>query len=764
MKTIFKIAKTELQVLFYSPIAWLILVIFAFQANTIFVNQFSVNVRLQYLGPAMDSITLRTFSGFRGLFPKVSNQYLYFYIPLLTMGIMSREISRGSIKLLYSSPLTTSQIILGKYFSLVFFCMILTMLLLVPAGFASGAIANAEVPVILSGLLGIFLLACTYASIGLFVSSLTSYSVVAAIGTLSILGTLSYTRNLWQEVPFVRDVTYWLAMSGRTETLINGLITLQDLLYFLIVITLFIGFSIIKLENGRKHSNRWYNFSRYASVFVGAMLLGYLSSRPSMQVMTDLTRGQNNTLSRSSQQVMAKMNGDLKITTYVNLLDRDYALGIPAAQNQDINRFSQYLRFKPDIKMEYVYYYQKTDNERLIKRYPNMSSKALVEKLSKIYDWSFDIKPYQQIRNTIDLSGERYHFVRVLERENGKRAFLRVFNDAERVPNESEITAAFKRLVTDLPIVGFVKGHGERDSNAESDRGYNRVVRQKDFRHAFINQGLDFTDVTLDKPLPADIRILVIAEPKTAFSVTELQNLKLYINRGGNLLMAGEPGSESQMNELTNQFGVQFLQGTLVEPNGKTQPDLLLLKPTPQAIELNNNFSKMKQEESVLSMPTAAALEVQQGHGFTIKTLFKTDSVSSWNRIAPINKKSESVLLKPQLNEKLKSYPTVLALSRLQNGRQQRIVISADADWLSNGEIERYRDGINIGNYNVSDGLFYWLTDNEVPIDMTRPAATDTLLNIGPATWDWSSVIIKWIIPLLICAGALLMWARRSSR
>ena len=41
MKTIYKIAWTELQTLFYSPVAWLIIVIFAFQAAMTFVGSFS---------------------------------------------------------------------------------------------------------------------------------------------------------------------------------------------------------------------------------------------------------------------------------------------------------------------------------------------------------------------------------------------------------------------------------------------------------------------------------------------------------------------------------------------------------------------------------------------------------------------------------------------------------------------------------------------------------------------------------------------------
>ncbi|MGN6417058.1 MAG: ABC transporter permease, partial [Pseudobacter sp.] len=118
MKTILNIALTELQKIFYSPIAWLILIIFSFQSALVFVPTFDQWVKVQLLNYPIPGVTLYTFAGFSGLFTGIQN-YLYLYIPLLTMGIMSREYASGSIKLLYSSPLTNFQIILGKYLSLV---------------------------------------------------------------------------------------------------------------------------------------------------------------------------------------------------------------------------------------------------------------------------------------------------------------------------------------------------------------------------------------------------------------------------------------------------------------------------------------------------------------------------------------------------------------------------------------------------------------------------------------------------------------------
>ncbi|MCR9013383.1 GldG family protein, partial [Gabonibacter sp. KD22] len=212
------------------------------------------------------------------------------------------------------------------------------------------------------------------AAIGLFMSSLTSYQIVAAVGTLAILAALSYVKGLWQEIDFVRDITFWLAISGRAGEFVNGLICSEDVIYFLIVIGLFLFMSVIRLQACRQKSSWAVNLGKYAVVWFIAMLVGYLSSRPSLMSFYDVTRTKQNTLTPNSQDIVARMDGKLTITTYVNIMDDYYWIGMPSQKSYDLRRFRQYLRFKPDITMKYVYYYDSVKNmKNLEKRYPNMT-------------------------------------------------------------------------------------------------------------------------------------------------------------------------------------------------------------------------------------------------------------------------------------------------------------------------------------------------------------------------------------------------------
>ena len=203
MKTIFRIAQTELRLFFYSPIAWLILIIFAFQAGMAFCDTFSYQLQNKALGRGQIPFqTVILLLGDSGSFFKVLNN-LYLYIPLLTMALMSREYSSGSIKLLYSSPVTNFQIIGGKFLAMMLYGGLMLVILLLQVVFAFIFVKNLDIPLILSGLLGIYLVLCAYSAIGLFMSTLTSYQIVAAVGTLVILTCLNFVGGLWQDIPVV---------------------------------------------------------------------------------------------------------------------------------------------------------------------------------------------------------------------------------------------------------------------------------------------------------------------------------------------------------------------------------------------------------------------------------------------------------------------------------------------------------------------------------------------------------------------------------
>ena len=289
MKIIYRIALAELQSLFYSPVAWLILIVFTIQCSFAFTGVVDANVVRKAMGYGVGNLTLDIYAGLHGFF-KTLQEYLYLYIPLLTMGLMSGELSSGSIKLLYSSPVRNSQIILGKYLSMLVYGLVLIGIICVYVIYSAFVVKQLDVSMVLTGLLGIYLLICAYAAIGLFMSSITSYQVVAAMGTLAIFALLNVIKGIGQNIDFVREITYWLSINGRCNEFVRGMICSEDLLYFLIVIVLFLTLSILRLKAIRQKTPWKISLGKYIAVVIFAVVIGYFSARPSLKCFYDATR------------------------------------------------------------------------------------------------------------------------------------------------------------------------------------------------------------------------------------------------------------------------------------------------------------------------------------------------------------------------------------------------------------------------------------------------------------------------------------------
>ncbi|MBN9384950.1 MAG: Gldg family protein [Chitinophagaceae bacterium] len=764
MKIILKIARTELQKLFYSPVAWLILVIFTFQAALSFTAFVGNTVYAQAMHFNVNSLTYSFYAqNYFGLFRNILS-YLYLYTPLLTMGLMSRELSTGSINLLYSSPITNSQIVLGKYLSVMIFGLVLMAVIFVFVAFGIITIDHVETPLLLCGLLGIYLLICAYAAIGLFVSTLTPYMVVAAMGTLGIFALLTYVKGMWQDVEIVRDITYWLALSGRVDTFIKGMITSEDLLYFVIVVLLFLSLTILRLQSGRQKTKWIISWGKFLAAFLLAVLLGYLSAMPKLKGYIDVTRSKMNTLTVSSQKVVSKIPDNVTITTYTNMLFPDYFLTVPGQYKADMENFQDYLRFNPTIKTKYVYFYHKVDNPFLEQQYPHLNEQQIFDTLKRISEWDYKIVPYGDIAGKVDLSGEGFRSVRVVETPDGKKTFLRFFDDATKVAMESEISAAFKHLVDRLPTVGFLTGHGERSTDDASDRGYNMFTQDKTFRYALINQGFDFEEISLNKPVPEKIRILVIAEMKSMLTPAEQQNLQDYIDRGGNMLIMGEPGRQPFMNSITGSLGIRFLPGTLMHEPGKLHPTLIPLVPTTEGKKLSWVLDDISRNNRLLTMPTAAALEVTPAGRFNATTWCTTLPDSCWSELETTNFIDDTAIFHPVAGEVKRAYPTVVSLHRNVGDRQQKIIVTGDADWLSAGELNMQRKGIFSANYSLIFGVFSWLSDDEVPIDMRHPDPIDNSFRMGQGGWKVVGPLLRWVFPGALILLAIIIWIRRKGR
>ncbi len=537
----------------------------------------------------------------------------------------------------------------------------------------------------------------------------------------------------------------------------------EDLLYFLIVIVLFLTLSILRLKAIRQKTPWKISLGKYAAVVIFAVVIGYFSARPSLKCFYDATRTKQQTLTENSQKILSRATGGLTMTTYVNCLDEFSWTGEPANRLYDQRRFEQYTRFKPEIKMKYVYFYDKSQNERLYSLNQGLTDREIMIKLSVAQglDTNMYLRP-EEIKQVIDLSSEDNHVVRVLERENGRKVFLRMFRDMWIYPGEAEVTAAIRQLVDDdLPVVGFLTGHGVRNSEKAGDRDYRYFVQERVYRRALINQGFAIENVNLEDEIPEQVNILVVADMQTALSQEEMEALEKYIARGGNLIVAGDVGRAPVMNPIIASFGVQFMTGQIVQQNKDFMMDLVFAKPQKDLGNLSYMFDALV--ERVITMPGCVGLEYEQKPGFTIIPLLMSETQGCWNEVETMNFIDEKAELNVKAGEVEQAYPLALALSREIAGKQQKIVILGDADCMSNAEMKANRDKVNAGNGMFILSIFNWMTDGEFPIDVRRPATPDNDLYVGVDGMKITRYAF-WGFSLLLLVVYLCLWFHRRGR
>ncbi|OOG17953.1 hypothetical protein BWD42_11685 [Sphingobacterium sp. CZ-UAM] len=779
MKLIYKIALNEIRNLFYSPVAWFLGIAFWLLCAFIFTGSLSQMTNFQDISiqnnPAFEGFVQTSLTEIillrGGLFSGVIGN-LYFFLPLLTMGLISRELNNGTIKLLYSSPVKPAHIVLGKYLAIVFYCVCLLGILSIFLVISLLTIVNVDGGIVLSALLSLFLLISTYAAIGIFMSCLSTYQIVSGVATFIVIFALSAVGNLWQQYDFVRELTYFLSISGRTERMLKGLITTSDVLYFLLIIGMFLCFTYFKVK-GAMESKKWTkSFAQYIAVVLVVLTLGYASSRPALIGYWDVTRNDVNTIHPNIQSLLHKFDrkSPLKVTLYINLLDNSIARGgLPEQRKQyEMYLWEGFVRFKPDIQFDYVYFYDVMPGDStLYKQFPKKSLKEIAGLVAKIHRVDPDrfISP-EELRKRIDLTPENKRLVMQLEYK-GKKTFLRTFDDGLFWPDQMNIAAAFKRLQeNNLPKILFTSGNLERSIYKTGEREFNYFTNDITNRAALINMGFDSDTINLDhQHISSDIACLVVADPKTMLSPVKQQKIGEYIEKGGRAVFLGEPGKQQMLNPLLSRLGVQLAAGEIVEVTPNESPDMIKPMITKEGFNLSDQFllerrrlaARKPVTQGSLSMKGMVEVERTAQNDFKPFEILKTDSLRhAYNTVSALVVDSVPPVFTPTKGDTRKaSYTAMLGLSRKKNGQEQRILVAGDADFLST---------IRKGAGGFSVAMFSWLDNNRLPIYVVPADPIDILFTISNKTAEIIRFSLVYIVPVLLLLIGVIVLIRRKRK
>ncbi len=233
-RNVWTIARKDFRTYFMSPIAYIIIAGFMLIMGWMFfytLSHFEMQ-NMQYQQFNMGKSPSITDGIIRPVYGNMNVIFL-FLVPFITMRLFSEEKKQHTIELLMTSPITLSEIILGKFLSsLLLVVIMLGITLVYPITlFATG---NPELGPIVTSYIGTLLLASCYLSLGIFFSSLTENQIVA--GSLTFASALFFWLVNWASQaagPVWSEVLNYLSLISHYNNFGQGLLNSSDVIYYL---------------------------------------------------------------------------------------------------------------------------------------------------------------------------------------------------------------------------------------------------------------------------------------------------------------------------------------------------------------------------------------------------------------------------------------------------------------------------------------------------------------------------------------------------
>lgn len=219
MKQIWVITKRELQAYFDSLMAYILLILFlGFSGFFTWVYGSDIFYIKQATMMPFFSIAYWT---------------LFFFIPALTMRLLSEENRIGTLEILLTKPVSSWQVVMAKFLASLIL-IIIALLLTLPYLITITTLGNVDIGQVAAGYLALILFSAMYISIGLFTSSFTSNQIVSYLMALfiGVFFQIIFGMLAQSSAGFAGKILDYLSVSSHFDSMIRGLIDSRDLIYF----------------------------------------------------------------------------------------------------------------------------------------------------------------------------------------------------------------------------------------------------------------------------------------------------------------------------------------------------------------------------------------------------------------------------------------------------------------------------------------------------------------------------------------------------
>lgn len=191
-------------------------------------------------------------AGFADMLPffRLSSWVFVFLVPAITMRSISEEKKSGMLALLFTKPVSTLQMVLGKYLGILFllFVILLPSALYVYMVWVLGnPVGNLDIAGTVGSYIALFLLVATFASVGLWASSISSNQIISFV--LATFLCFFFFFGIDQLIAFIAPEDFGgVGFQTHFDAISRGVLDTRNIVYFLSVISFFIYLTTLSLK------------------------------------------------------------------------------------------------------------------------------------------------------------------------------------------------------------------------------------------------------------------------------------------------------------------------------------------------------------------------------------------------------------------------------------------------------------------------------------------------------------------------------------
>jgi ABC-2 type transport system permease protein len=235
-------------------------------------------------------------------------------------------------------------------------------------------------------------------------------------------------------------------------------------------------------------------------------------------------------------------------------------------------------------------------------------------------------------------------------------------------------------------------------------------------------------------------------------------------------------------------LGVQLMPGQVIQEDKDYAPNRVRPDLTPFAGSLNKYLEKVRTDtlEVKVDMNGVAGLTWPLNGPFKVEPLLTSNPKFTWNRIGDLDPElmtsavagnmpgnvavggpvattggtprfNGTITFSPENGDVKGPITTAISLTRKVGEKEQRVVVTGDADFLGNLSTSQT-------NFLLGTALFSWLSYGEFPIDSYRPTRNDTRLTVTSDQVSFQKIILLWVLPVTLAAFAAILLIRRKRK